>query len=543
MDIELYAKKIFGFSLSKTNNIQDAEDLSQEILMNLHNSSEKIHKVENADAYVYKICAYTWSNFYRKQKRHWRNIPLDITVNLKSESQIDALLEQNEKNRLLLLIRKELAYMNKLYREILIKNYFENKTIKDISKELSIPEGTIKWYMHDAKAKLKASTVKERNIEAMNNTMQSYRPIKLDIGYSGSPGATVEPNSYFKSLLYQNIAYAAYKKPLSSEEISRKLEVACCFVEEALDELCKADLMLNKNNKYQAQFYIAEAEDNAYISDFIIEKSEIIAPVMYKIFEDTIESIRTIGFIGSDLNFSILLWSLYPYYLLDFLMKTQDYIEFSASPVPEHIDGGKYVVSGTAMRDNEIKYSSGKYENIYPRLESKGIKTRETDSNIFSFQIDSYFSGLQWREFNGPDLDKLWHIASISKNNIEPNEFEKLIIAEYIDSGYLYMDNKQIKFSFPLMTKEEKEAVDKIINDAAAYTDIIKMLEGTVTHCYALLKKGANSAIPDEHLKLRACGTSYGIILSTLEYVERNNIIRIPSEKEKLALSTMIWHS
>jgi len=534
MDIEFYAKKIFGFAMLKTNNFQDAEDLSQEILISLYNSSEKINKVDNVDAYVYKICAYTWSNFYRREKRHWNNVNIEVAGDISDINEIDELIEENHRQRLILILRKEIAYMTKVYREILVKSYFEKKTIKQIAEELSLAPGTVKWYIHDAKRMLREDI-------KMNNNTQSYRPIKMSIGHSGTPGNNNEPDSYFKSLLNQNIAYVAYKEPLTIEEISRRLEVGCAFVEEALKELEYSDLVKKVGNKYQTAFFITEASDYIPFFDLMIEKSEKIAVPVYKIIHKVVDKIKAVGFLGSELEEDVLMWTLYPYYLEQLLHKTEDFKRFSKATPPERRDGGKYIASGRVLCSEGSEGMEGKYEKIYPRYECLGFKTRNTESKMFSYQVDSFFQGVKWREFSGPDLEKLWRIGEIARYNIEPNDFEKIIISEYVQLGYLDVEDKKIKYKFPLMTKEEKETVDKIVEDEFKKIDIEEFVGGLVTQCYKLLKDRVSSIIEDNDIRYKATNNVCNIILGTMEYLERIGTLRSPTEEEKAALTTFVW--
>jgi RNA polymerase sigma factor (sigma-70 family) len=534
MDIEFYAKKIFGFARSKTNNVQDAEDLSQEILISLFNSAEKINKVENVDAYVYKICAYTWSNFYRREKRHWNSINLDTIYDFNNMNEIEELIENNEMQRLLLVMRKEIAYMNKLNREILVKSYFENKTIKQISEELSIPEGTVKWYIYEAKRKLKGDI-------RMNDNTQSYRPIKMLIGHCGSPGKNNEPNSYFNSLLYQNIAFAAYKEALTIEELSRKLEVGCAFVEEALDNLVYSDLVKKIGNKYQTAFFISKPEDKIPLRDLMIEKSQEIAEVIFSVLKKAIPNIKAVGFIGSELDEDILLWTLFPYYITPLFDEAEDYRAFSKYEAPEHKDGGKYIANGALRQEDSFIDMENKNYYIYQRYECEGLKFRTSETNLYSYQIDSYFQGLKWREFYGADLEKLWRIAYIVRNSLEPNEFEKVIIAEYVNKGYLSIVNGEVRFKFPIMAKEEKETVDKIIETEFKTINIKELFEGLTTKCYKLRKSLAPLSIPDNDIKYRAINDVMNVILGCMEYMERIGKLRTPTEEEKGALTTLIW--
>ena len=58
-----YAKKIYGFSYSKTRNHHNAEDLASNIVLSLCSSKINIEDIDNMDVYIYRICQYTWSKF------------------------------------------------------------------------------------------------------------------------------------------------------------------------------------------------------------------------------------------------------------------------------------------------------------------------------------------------------------------------------------------------------------------------------------------------------------------------------------------------
>jgi len=95
--IQNYSKKIMGFTYSKTNNIQLAEDLSQEILLNLSTSLRNQEQIADLDGFVYTICSYTWSKYLRNNKKHWNNLDVDALFDLQDGTN----LEKDVSNRLL----------------------------------------------------------------------------------------------------------------------------------------------------------------------------------------------------------------------------------------------------------------------------------------------------------------------------------------------------------------------------------------------------------------------------------------------------------
>ena len=63
--IREYAKPIFGYALNRTKSLPDAEDLAQEIMLQLLRSLQAKPDIRNPDAYVWSIAKYVWA--------HWAN--------------------------------------------------------------------------------------------------------------------------------------------------------------------------------------------------------------------------------------------------------------------------------------------------------------------------------------------------------------------------------------------------------------------------------------------------------------------------------------
>ncbi|MBQ4510275.1 MAG: RNA polymerase sigma factor, partial [Clostridia bacterium] len=167
--IEKYAKKIYGFAFSKTRDYNDAQDLSQEILIVLFDKGTKLSQIDNMDAYIYRICSYTWMNFYRKDIQKRKNLEnASVLEFVADETDIE---EEYIKKELHDKLRQEIMYLSKMKREVTIMFYYENKTSKEISDLLNIPDSSVRWYLGESK-----KTLKER-IEMTEQGI--YKPIKI----------------------------------------------------------------------------------------------------------------------------------------------------------------------------------------------------------------------------------------------------------------------------------------------------------------------------------------------------------------------------
>ena len=63
--IRSYVKPIFGFALNRVKHRAEAEDLAQEIMLQLLKSFSGIRDIRSLDAYVWTVARYTWVNWLK----------------------------------------------------------------------------------------------------------------------------------------------------------------------------------------------------------------------------------------------------------------------------------------------------------------------------------------------------------------------------------------------------------------------------------------------------------------------------------------------
>ena len=72
-----YLKPIFGFALKRCKNVQDAEDLSQEIILKAYRTLISRDDIEQPDKFIWTIAHNALSNYYRDTSRQVIGIPFD----------------------------------------------------------------------------------------------------------------------------------------------------------------------------------------------------------------------------------------------------------------------------------------------------------------------------------------------------------------------------------------------------------------------------------------------------------------------------------
>ena len=123
--VEKYAKRIIKFSYSKAN-YTIAEDLAQEILLQLSIALSKNIEIQNIDAYVTTICKYTWSNYLKKNKKHWDNSNIDDAYDISGSTDVE---HEVEDKILCEKLRKEVSYLCQTHRKIIIAFYYEKNFV------------------------------------------------------------------------------------------------------------------------------------------------------------------------------------------------------------------------------------------------------------------------------------------------------------------------------------------------------------------------------------------------------------------------------
>lgn len=546
--IDEYSKKIFGFAYNKTGNIHDAEDLSQEIMVSLFTSIPKYSKIENMDGFVYTICCYCWSNFYRRHGKHWRNANID-DVSFRDISD-DSDVETEVENAIFIdKMKTEIAYLSRLHRDIITMTYYDGKSSRQISDELNISDSTIRWHLIEIRKKLKG------RIENMSNENLNHRPIALKAGWSGQNCNTLRGIGQYR--LVDNILYACYGKPLTIEEIAQKLSVAAGFIEPHIEELVfMDDMKVIDGNKYQTNIFIRTQEFLEIEKQYHFDNVKYKAEKIYEALEKRYNYIKAINFVGSELDEFVvddcavmdrnfLLWNMM--FLLinrlekkanDIIMQKKEYFYCT----PKRKDGSEHWIRAFLQEDNYISSLPAEVTEFAKKTDWRASDAWQPDE-ICSFQVISYATeqvggrNILW----GRELQEIQHIVKINKNNIPLDSYDKTLIARYTEAGYVYPyfhDGDKIQIPIPYLTKNEYEELDKIlleIENELGDDFLVDYIEGYMKK----VKRQVPDFISDNEKNYVATGIS--CITTIPYYLADCDKLRYPTEKEAKRLGIIIW--
>ena len=317
-----YLEAIFGFALKRCKNPQDAQDLSQDIVLRAFRALLIKDDIENAGKFIWTIAHNALSNYYRDTAKAVIGVPIDEFAELIADP--DSVFDGDNADTIRRL-QSEIAYLSKLQRRIVIAYYFENRNQADIAKELDIPLGTVKWHLFEAKKELK------KGLDTMRKTSElKFNPIKFSLcGFSGSVGTKGDVANFFRSPLAQNIAYCVKDEAKTVNEIADALGVSPVYVESEAEYLEEYGFLIKQKNKYLINFLLDEpTERTVALQDELYEKAaKIFANELYDALIDNsilydenvvccnrmvgIDEEHAVPVFEKDRNF--LLWALIPY--------------------------------------------------------------------------------------------------------------------------------------------------------------------------------------------------------------------------------------
>lgn len=531
LKVEEWMKPIYGFVVSRTKNLQDAEDLSQEICIKVYKAIVAKDDIDAIDKYIWTIAHNTLTNFYRKKATTFIGIEgLDNKLVSDKPLPEDLIVLTESIHELQCVI----AYLSKTQREVVIQYYYLEKKQKDIAKALGIPLGTVKWHLSDAKQQLK------KGMNMMRNTQElKFNPIKFDfVAMAGNPGAEGGPNQYVRSTLSQNILYYCYRDVRTVAEIAKCLNVSPVFIEDEVARLVENDLLIQKGHTYLSNLIIDEGSQTIFDKQHEMYETaaELVGNALVKrLLQDDIVNGGTLGgkalyIPKGDKNFA--LWSLVPYILSNtrVLDKTTISFEEVATIRP---DGGVYIAHAIVKKDEktvpvyyeEIKKSFGPIWNSRDNWTFWMINNEWTnrDFDINSFvELNQYYIELLEKFLSEVMLTQEEYTTLLSKGLIRRS-------ATAYELGMIQIPNKEILNHLLQIGEEVKKEYAGVLGELKeAYIE--RVLTTTPKH----LKK------TQRFLLQQIFGSDGYFMLYCFKYLVQTNQLVLPKEEQRKTLIMLL---
>ena len=453
LDNKDFLDKIYRFSYQRCHTSFEAEELCSDIILAVVSAIHKQVQIENFYAFVWTIARRVYADYCDNRQAEHRVCSIensDLMLEAK-DNEIDKLIEDAAEQEQLSRIFKEISFLSKAYREVMILFYIDELKVKDIAAKLHINETTVKQRLFSARNLVK------KEVETMNERTYVLKPIKLAISGTGSPLGN-DPSSKTERMFSQNLIYLCKDKPRSAKELSEHLCVPMPYIEEELEIQCLGENgnygMLRKldNGKYAINIHLVDYTEYDQANQ-IYEKH---LPAFCNIIKNTLkqqeEKILSFPYLSKQKDSHFILWSLISRTIWAFEEKINQVLaeKYFSDVIPVQKDFSCVAIAYTDEQqpvfdfygcDGIMATSVGGYKSVFV-------------SNIYGKHIDKHFHCGHNLSHDQTLLMVLRAIGGLSIDTL--TEREKEIAAKAIECGYFRKNGNILEPKLIVMDKKNE---------------------------------------------------------------------------------------
>ncbi|MCM1441727.1 MAG: sigma-70 family RNA polymerase sigma factor, partial [Roseburia sp.] len=313
---ENYMEKLFYFCLKKTGNHIEAEDLTQDIALQVITALNKGTVPASFSAWVWQIARNRYSVWAKRKHHHNESVTGSDVGDYEIEDKSETILDEMIQTEQMALLRRELAFIKSDYRNIVVAYYMENQKIHDIASSLSYSSNTVKSRLLRARKILKEGMDMAREFGK-----RSYNPENIDFASSG-PQPSGLPWSAVQRKISKNILLQASNNPSTLEELSIELGIALPYMEEEVELLHRATLLEKQGDQYITNFFILDRDCRIEIYHALKKGAQERSRLICGFMDDRLTDIRAMGIAGDHIDDNTVRWWLVPDLIDDFIETT-----------------------------------------------------------------------------------------------------------------------------------------------------------------------------------------------------------------------------
>lgn len=302
-----YMETLFYFCLKKTGNRTEAEDLTQDIALQILTALRRGTNPSHFSAWVWQIAHNRYAKWAdRKRCRGETHSGTDIgdyEIEGDDSDPLENVIDREQQE----LLRRELAFIRREYRDIVVAYYIENRSIRDIAQSNSLTVSAVQQRLHRARTMLKEGMDMARTFGK-----RSYNPEEITFAASGSQ-PTGLPWTAVQRSIPKNILLQASNNPSTAEELSVELGIALPYMEEEIALLQNATLLEKQGDKYITNFFILDRDCRLDIYNTLRRGAGERSALLRELIADTEESIAALGMLGAHMTGEPLRWWLIPH--------------------------------------------------------------------------------------------------------------------------------------------------------------------------------------------------------------------------------------
>ena len=149
---EDFSDKVFKTCIGFTHNTEDAEDLVQEVFVEVYNSIDKFRNDSKLSTWIYRIAVNKSLNYIQKNKKFKLNMSNELLFNFKSQNASPS--EKIENKDLSEILNKALNSLKEKQRIAFVLCKYDDLSYNEISEIMGVSVSSVESLIHRAKINL-----------------------------------------------------------------------------------------------------------------------------------------------------------------------------------------------------------------------------------------------------------------------------------------------------------------------------------------------------------------------------------------------------
>ncbi len=299
-----------GFSYKRTRNSIEAQELCSDIVFEIIKAANTEGEICSDNAFIWAIAKKTYAGYIAKKNLERLKTSDFADYENKSEASYnqrfvgDCDTDSEELN----LIYREISFLTKAYRDVMISYYLEEKSIKTIAKEQNVSENTIRQRLFAARENIKKGV----NMETVNKPI-TFEDIEFEIIGTGAP-ATGDPRNVCYRLLSKHVVWLCRNKAVTAKSISEKLGVPMPYIENELEYQVAGEKgnygLLKKldNGRYTTNFILLDEDEIKEMWQIYIKHLPSICKRIKEYVLNNKEKYMSFPYLNKRIDFNLVLW-------------------------------------------------------------------------------------------------------------------------------------------------------------------------------------------------------------------------------------------
>ena len=516
---ENYMEKLFYFCLKKTGSHTEAEDLTQDIALQIITALNKGTIPTSFSAWVWQIARNRYSVWAKEKHNRNESVTGSDIGDYEIEDESEIILDEMIHTEQMALLRRELAFIKSDYRNIVVAYYIENKSVRDIALSLSISISAVQQRLHRARIILK---------EGMNMAREfgkrSYNPENITFAASGSQPSGL-PWKAVNRKIPNNILLQTSNNPSTIEELSMELGVALPYMEEEVNILHYATLLEKQGDKYITNFFILDKDCRIEVYHALRKTARERSHLIREFMDDRMTKIRFLGIAGDHIDDNTIRWWLIPD-LIDYLIENSVKAQNIYEP-PKRANGETWGFVGYELTD-------------LPEDTVMGHNGCGNEQNMFwTYKYNDYSL---WNQCGEPEYEETELMCNCIRENRKASSFTAIEkrVWDGINGRYAHIsDDGHVIPDILVIRIEKLRQIHQLFREHKNYELLIKNVADLYEKVEEIFKKYSHQVLHD-NIGYNIRMELYAMRMMAIHDLVDENVLKLPEDTRKSSLGMHI---